>query len=276
MKTPRCGFTLVEALVVASVVVLLAAMVLPAMRRAKDEDVRSACNGNLTMIVKACITYQVPNGDFFPAFMQSTWAGSPDNKLIPAAGHAGCDGTFQPMPSLAVLYPAYVDRVDIFGCPATTDQPLIAFQYQNGNRHTCFGFAVDPGQTGEMTDRTDPASFTGSELGTKAKCSYFYDELTNFRDIGPGQAIACDADGQTWLKPDGAKPDYPKNWTRVPRKPNHEGGQNVMYFDGHVKWMETVYCSRDPNDDIFCPQAGWDADTDAYLWDGVNARQPQQ
>ena len=49
-----------------------------------------------------------------------------------------------------------------------------------------------------------------------------------------------------------------------------------MYFDGHVKWMETVYASRDPNDNIFCPQAGWGADTDAYLWDGVNGRQMQQ
>jgi prepilin-type processing-associated H-X9-DG protein len=268
MKTPRRGLTLVEAMAVVTVGAFLAVIVLVVVRRAAVKDARRACDSNLTQIVKACITYQEPNGDFFPAFMQSTWAGSPTNTVIPTAGYAGCDGTFQPMPSLACLYPAYIDNVKVFGCPATTDQPLIARRSRSGTVHTCFGFDVDPDQTGKVTNWTDPASFTGSELGTKAKCSYFYDERTNFRDIGPGQAIACDADGQTWLKPDGSKPEYPKNWTRVPKAPNHEGGQNVMYFDGHVRWME----SGDKLDSIFYPHAVGGG----YLWDGVNARQPQQ
>jgi len=143
---------------------------------------------------------------------------------------------------------------------------VISVRYVEGAKWTCFGTDV-PGQPA-----TNPAWYSGSELGTPMKCSYFYDERTYFRDIGPGQAMACDADGQTWTRPDGSKPPYPVNWTREPRAPNHEGGQNVMYFDGHVKWTETAYCSRDPHDNIFCPQKGWKADTDAYLWDGVNAR----
>ena len=52
-----------------------------------------------------------------------------------------------------------------------------------------------------------------------------------------------------------------------------------MYFDGHVKWVPSVYASRDPVDNIFCPNSTngvqWDADSDAYLWDGVNARAVQ-
>jgi prepilin-type processing-associated H-X9-DG protein len=93
--------------------------------------------------------------------------------------------------------------------------------------------------------------------------------------------MACDADGQTWLDAQGNPPSYPsKGWTRKPRIPNHPNGQNVMYFDGHVKWVETVYSSRDPNDNIFCPNSTngnqWDPDTDAFLWDGVNARAVQE
>ncbi len=54
-----------------------------------------------------------------------------------------------------------------------------------------------------------------------------------------------------------------------------------MYFDGHVKWSDNVYASRDPNDNIYNPQgtwwpgpygpvsAQWGKDTDAYLWDGT-------
>ena len=129
---------------------------------------------------------------------------------------------------------------------------------------------------------TNPAAYSGLELSTELKCSYFYDERSDFRKTGPNQVMACDADGQTYIQPDGSKPTYPANWTRAPRRPNHENGQNVMYFDGHVKWTETAYSSDDPSDNIFCPTGGktaadarWDQDVDAYLWDGVNVRARQ-
>jgi len=275
----------------------------------------------LSQIVKACTTYQEPNGDFFPAFMQAVFTDAPYNALpysntainggVPnAIAHSpqgpgatplpGCNGTFQPMPSLAILYPAYVDNVKVYKCPSTADTPQIAFRYYNGARHTCFGFQPDPLETGTISTTilikgsyafpfplsVDPAMFTGNEVSGPVKCSYFYDELQNFRDVGPGQAIACDADGQTWLTTNGKHPPYfnpglapapasqPNGgtwgWSR-PTISNHDNGQNVMYVDGHVKWMETVYASRDPNDNIFNPQTGWGADTDAYLWDGTMA-----
>jgi prepilin-type processing-associated H-X9-DG protein len=264
-----------ELLIVVGVAILLAILILSALQHNGRESVGRSSASNLANIVKACQTYQEPNGDYFPAFMQACSEGQ-SNPNIPRSGQ-GSDGTFQPMPSLAVLYPAYIDNMKVFACPETKDKPQIAVRYYNGARHTCFGFNVDPDQTGTITNTTDPAAFSGAEVSGQFKCSYFYDELTNFRKIGPGQAIGCDADGQTWLDAHGNKPPYPSTgWIRKPRKPNHPNGQNVMYFDGHVKWMESVYSSRNPKDNIFCPNATngvqWDADTDAYLWDGVNTR----
>jgi prepilin-type processing-associated H-X9-DG protein len=223
-----------ELLVVVGVVIILAFILSPLISdrpaRARESARRILCFSNLSEIAKACATYQERNGDFFPAF----WDGE----------------RFDPMKSLAMLYPNYVDNVKVFGCPSTDDRPAITVTV--------------------VTEKDKRFAF--GPLDTNKKCSYFYDERTNGHLIGPGQAIATDADGQTWLTEQGRHPPYPPNWTRQYRMSNHENGQNVMYFDGHVKWMETVYASRDPNDNIFCPQAGWGADTDAYLWDGVNAR----
>jgi len=327
MRKWLSSFTLIEMLVVIAIIAILAGLLLPALSRAREESRRKACASNLKQVVTACTTYQEPNGDFFPAFMQdclgNVGAGGDQtsgNPYIPASISAskasppinaygilqGSNGSFQPMPSLASLYPSYVDNVNVFRCPSTSDKPLIASASFFGAKHTCFGYAIDPMETGPqgtinytmlptntVYNWTDPAWYSGAEVTGPNKCSYLYDELTNFQQIGPGQAMASDADGFTWTTANGQRPTYTSGsananlmfgwnangktaspfdgvsmWGRYPRQSNHNGGQNVMYFDGHVKWVDTVYASRDPADNMYCPQKGWGPDTDSYLWDG--------
>ena len=310
----------------------LAGILLPVLTKAREEARRKICLNNLRQIGAACISYQDPNGDYFPAFLQQAdqsagiwcaernypWLGQmviPQQPQPPSwqpsitygAGNIvsdhgfdydclvqnkgsepssdcrqwqlmqGFDGTFQPMPSLACLYPVFIDNVKVFACPSTPDKPLIAFRYYNGAKHTCFGF--DSYSSGIIVNTVDPAAYTGNEVSGTNKCSYFYDELTSFRNADADLAVACDADGQTWRNPNGNSPPYPNIWIR-PHITNHKNGQNVMYCDGHAKWAEAVYSSSDPTDNIFCPNGSigggqWNPDIDSYLWDGLDSRTAQ-
>jgi prepilin-type N-terminal cleavage/methylation domain-containing protein/prepilin-type processing-associated H-X9-DG protein len=262
------AFTLIELLVVIAIIAILAGLLLPALARAREEARRKACNSNLGQLVKACTTYQEPNGDYFPAQDQNATAATV---------------LFQAMPSLAILYPGYVDNTRMFRCPSTSDNPTVVTYFEGVSRISSF---MDAGLIGDTTlydTAAEVRALVTSSVTTAGKSSYMYDELSHFRDVGPSQAMAADADGMTYLTAGGVYPSYSgylpngagSSWTRLPTKANHENGQNVMYFDGHVRWADNAYASDEPKDNIWCPNGvttSWGADTDAYIWDGVDAR----
>ena len=100
----RCGFTLVELLVVIAVIALLIGLMLPALAGARKNAQRVQCAANVRSIVQATLSYETDHGRM-PAHPYE--AG--DVLTMPASVKGP---TFDARP----LYAPYMD-VDFFACP---------------------------------------------------------------------------------------------------------------------------------------------------------------
>ncbi|HWX20613.1 MAG TPA: prepilin-type N-terminal cleavage/methylation domain-containing protein [Candidatus Binatia bacterium] len=127
-KTKR-GFTLIELLVVIAIIAILAAMLLPALSRAKTKALNLHCMNNLAQLMKATFMYTSDFRDLYPpnpddgnSIPGYCWVAGNVSGWMPGIGAGGSadagNSDFVANPRTSLLSPYIGANIKVFKCPA--------------------------------------------------------------------------------------------------------------------------------------------------------------
>lgn len=199
------GFTLIELLVVIAVIAILMAILLPALKAAREHGKRAVCLNNLRQLTLAWIMYADDNEDC----LCTAWVGRP-GCWVDIAGENASEATQRKAMESGVLFP-YVKNVRLYKCPT--------------------------GIRGEMVTYSIVASMWGGSTNV----SGHPEELcfTKRAEIlRPGERIVFVDEGKWPGSPWGVWHDKPM-WWDIPTV-RHSNGTDWGYADGHSEYHKWV------------------------------------
>jgi prepilin-type N-terminal cleavage/methylation domain-containing protein/prepilin-type processing-associated H-X9-DG protein len=238
----KAGFTLIELLVVIAIIAILAAMLLPALSKAKQKAKGVQCVGKNKQIALALMMYAADNRESLPPLNTGTWPG-----VTPYWWFNVLDS--------GNYVTSSARSNNVWRCPAVMNADIVA-GVVNYYKSPCEGYGPSEGNT--ITQGTFRYAFNGTTpLGsmklTELKRAA---QLWMIGDVGyPKTAATQDKlPAAYYTEVTTKQPSPTTGWTAVANNKQpaaRHGGRAVMSFcDGHVeswRWADL----RADKDDIF-------------------------
>jgi prepilin-type N-terminal cleavage/methylation domain-containing protein len=246
------GFTLIELLVVIAIIAILAALLLPALAKSKDQAIRTECKSNMNQYNIALHIYANENRDLLP--QQAS-----DGGIYWAWDMPWNEG-------LNLLADGMIWRT--FYCPGTawkfadTNNYDLFYTYAPGNIHVT-GYALTFTNTAEFSQ---PGPLTNINVRMSMPTTWHVGpETVQYGPITQRVLIAdatLEAAG-VWNSIEGGYTVNGKPFTHTTAhllNANTPAGGNLGMIDGHVEWREFKYMIKRTDSDSGV------VGTPAYYW----------